>query len=60
MKFYFRDFSGNRISHFGSRNFYVTIIAWKYINDAYPGFLPQTKNMHIRRTGDSKLPLGVS
>ena len=36
----------------------LPVYAW--VLSGYSGFLPPSKNMHVRLTGDSKLSLGVS
>ena len=35
----------------------LPVLAW--VSSGYSGFLPQSKNMHVRLIGGSKLPVGV-
>ena len=35
----------------------LPVLAW--VSSGYSGFLPQSKDMHVRLIGDSKLPVGV-
>ena len=48
----------------GSRGLSVwslhVLLVYMWVLSGYSGFLPPSKNMHIRLIGDSKLSLGVS
>ena len=42
------------------RIFFQILPVYAWVLSGYSGFLPPSKNMHVRLIGDSKLTLGVS